>query len=507
MPNSEFDFINSDEFKQSGEMLKNFAKMSYEDKLKLTYEDGKIPVSRATKNLIQSSVLSDLNQISERGETLEEQDARLMREYAPYLNDTSTDFKEASTLPINEAKEEMFEKDMAKLEAEIQKPKEEPKSDDEPVVTTGSYQAPQVFIPNTQSSYTGYNPYMQPQMMGGYPQQPMMQPQGYYGQYTAQPQMMYQPQQTMYIRPGVPYIPPNAGYSDIIRIIREQNAKMNAQTAPLYGGPGYYPGQYSYMNQNGFYNQYAQQYNEWQQQQRQAYEADLDLASTLLQRAHNYLGGNQIDKNEAKKILTTPPQQKMIDLAQLTLKDEIYIPTVHLMEGDKVLYTYKAHIVRPSEEQIKAREQSNYNFKQAMIFGQRNYEYYQMLKQQKIYQERMKIRNAYPLDMTIDQFFNQYGTEMYIDVLNYEMERQQRQAMNLYNSDLFSQMTRQYAKRMNPYGYGTYGGFKAAGENGGFIPFQNTGDLSVDLPNHLRAEHDRRKAEFFQKIVSGRTRV
>jgi hypothetical protein len=152
----DFDFLNSEEFKKNGEILKNFANLSYEDKLKLTYEDGKIPVSRATKNLIQSSVLSDLNQISERGETLEEQDARLMREYAPFLNDEgSTEFTETGNFPAGDTKEEMFQQDMAKLEAQArqqtpQPVQEEPKQDDKtPVVTTGRYQAPQIIIRNT----------------------------------------------------------------------------------------------------------------------------------------------------------------------------------------------------------------------------------------------------------------------------------------------------------------------------------------------------------------------
>ena len=555
---NDYSFLNSENSKKANELIREIMKLPKELQEKYIYDGGRL-ATRTEKNRVQAQVLSDLNQL-DKGETLEEQDARVMREYAKYLHiPDPTEVKQFPAEPDSK-KEEIFLQDMAKLEEQAPKPgpteevlKQSMQSPTMAKVynTESTYKAPQVYIPTQQMPMGyGYNHYTmgQPMYGYGYPQpmmlyqqpmvqqqpmmyqQPMMQ-QPYYGGYTAQPgaysqlnadgsafispyskpqpmiqQPMMQPQQPMAnYTPGM-YSQLNADGSAFI----SPYSKPVMQTTlgmPMYGGnPGYYqPGQYSYMY---MYPGYQQQMQERQKLEQEAYESDLDIAATLLMNNHNYCHKNDnMTRADAKKFLTTPPEKRTNRPNHITFEDEIKIPEIRLMQGTEVLHTFKARVVRPNPEEVQVREESNYRFRQAMVYANARYNYIQNAKAAKFAEDRAKMRNKYPQDMSFSDFLNKYGVEMYIDALEYEMERQVRACQTLYDSSEFAKIVRKEAQRLNPLGYGAYGGFRTAGNNGGFIPFQNTGDLEIDLPNHLRAEHDKRKAEFFQKIVNGRTRV
>ena len=311
--------------------------------------------------------------------------------------------------------------------------------------------------------------------------------------------------------PDVP--PPYRPYTD--EQIAQMNQSFNNQV--LYGGSYYYNNGYNpYWNAgyngyayayNGAYSpmMYSQYMNEEQQRIAALREEQLNIMSILISGARTGATGIMTTPEEVKKELLTPPQKRLED-EYAKRKVVIHVPGIRLTVGDKVIKEVKAHDVEYSGRDLLLHEQEEQQFRATIATAVEG----NVVKAQQlawVNQQWQKQREKYPLTMKIDEFWDHYGTEMYHDYIDDLVQKQQKKLLGLYDTNEFSKVLKQFMKKTNPYGYSIYQN-AMLNTNNGYVNMSgpvNVNDLEVSLPNHLRNEADRRRTEFFARIMTGRT--
>ena len=315
------------------------------------------------------------------------------------------------------------------------------------------------------------------------------------------------------VRPDPPDAPQYTPYTQ--EQINQMNQSFSNQV--LYGGSYYYNNGYNpYWNAgyngyayayNGAYSptMYSQFMNEEQQRITALREEQLNIMSILISGARTGATGVMTTPEEVKKELLTPPQKRIED-EYAKRKLVIHVPGIRLTVGDKVIKEVEAHDVEYSGRDLMLYEQEEQQFRATIATAVEG----NVVKAQQlawVNQQREAYRKKYPLSMKIDEFWDHYGTEMYHDYIDDLVQKQQKKLMGLYDSNEFSKVLRQFMKKTNPYGYSIYQN-AMMNTNNGYINMSgpvNVNDLEVSLPNHLRNEADKRRSEFFARIMTGRT--
>ena len=274
-----------------------------------------------------------------------------------------------------------------------------------------------------------------------------------------------------------------------------------------YGYNGYSYGYAGSYAMDPMYRQFMSQ----QEQDRQAlYMERINIMSIIIAGAYKGAGReNPPTVEEVKKEMLEPPQKKVIDY-YANREEKVTEPTIILKRGGKVISVKEGRTYTLRGKEVMESDKKIYDFK-AMVANGCEASVARGAKFAWINQQRQLMRQKYPIDMSIDEFWSHYGTEMYHDYIDGLISSQQRKLLTLYGTDEFTKVLKGFTKRVNPYAYQIMQN-AFMNTNNGRVDLNNFGpvnvnDLEVSLPYHLMTNAQKRKAEFLAHITGGKIQV